>query len=72
MMVSIYPFYPVHEMGKFTHFVYGMFWVKILGIFRYVDRLSDWMVGNRQNKKVAPSCYTAGLVTALKALTETG
>ena len=22
-----YPFYPVHEMGKFTHFVYGMFWV---------------------------------------------
>jgi hypothetical protein len=27
MMISIYPFYPVHEMGKFTHFVYGMFWV---------------------------------------------
>jgi hypothetical protein len=24
-----YPKHPVHKMGKFTHFVYGMFWVKI-------------------------------------------
>ncbi len=26
-MISIYPLYPVHKMGKFTHFVYGTFWV---------------------------------------------
>ena len=28
-----YPLYPVHKMGKFTHFVYGMFWV----IFQWDD-----------------------------------
>jgi hypothetical protein len=46
--------------------MYGMKWVKILEIFSYIDRLSVWMVGNRQEKKAAPSCYTAGLATAFE------
>jgi hypothetical protein len=46
--------------------MYGIKWVKILEIFSYIDRLSVWMVGNRQEKKAAPSCYTAGLATAFE------
>jgi hypothetical protein len=36
--------------------------------------LVAWIMGldNGQNKKAAPSCYKAGLVTAFKVLTETG
>lgn len=29
---ATYPFYPVRKTGKFTHFVYGTFWVKKLKI----------------------------------------
>ncbi len=31
--IDFYPLYPAHKMGKFTHFVYGMFWV----IFQWED-----------------------------------
>jgi len=32
-LVHFYPFHPVHVLGKFTHFMYGMFWV----IFQWDD-----------------------------------
>ena len=37
--LTSYPFYPVHEMGKFTQNVYGKFWVNVFGKTRVVLRL---------------------------------
>jgi hypothetical protein len=53
-------------LGNFYPFAVKPVLGKMLGIFSYIGQLSAWRMGNGQNKKAAPSCYTAGLITAFE------
>jgi len=58
MLVSFYPVYPVHEMGKFTHFVYGMFWVNSDHHIALRKKGEELVTGKQRKTHTSHICFS--------------